>query len=101
MAFFVTHVCSEAQGGIRATLPDFNLYVFAHAICDVPEQLQNALIEHYRGPVPKSSEIEDWQGDGYQSGWWLWLNVVVDSLVSRGKRRRKLMRVPTDLDAPS
>lgn len=99
MAFFVTYVCSEAQGGVRATLPDFNLYVFAHAICDVPEQLQNALIEQYRGPVPKPSEIEDWQGDGWQSGLWLWLNLDVDSL-SRGKRRRKLVRVPSQ-EAPS
>ena len=24
MAFFVTYVCSEAQGGVRATLPDSN-----------------------------------------------------------------------------
>lgn len=100
MAFFVTHVCSEARGGVRATLPDFNLYVFAHAICDVPEQLQKALIEQYRGPVPKSSEIEDWRGDGYQSGWWLWLNLDVDSLIGPDKRRRRQMRVPSQ-ETPS
>jgi len=95
MTFFVTHVRSEVDGGICANLPDFNLYVFAHAICDVPEQLQKVLAEQYRGNVPMSSNIEDWQGQSdYRSGWWLWLNLDVDGLNGRSRRRRKLMPAP-------
>ncbi|WP_137939529.1 hypothetical protein [Chitinivorax sp. B] len=97
----MTHVRSEAQGRIHATLPDFNLYVFAQAIRDVPEQLQKALAEQYRGPVPESLDIEDWQDDAsYRGGWWLWLNLDVDALTSRSRRRRKLKSVPVQ-DATS
>ena len=95
MTFFVTHVRSDAQGGMHVTLPDFNLYVFAQAICDVPEQLQNALAEQYRGTVPISSNIEDLQGHSdYRSGWWLWLNLDVDGLNGRSRRRQKLTPAP-------
>ena len=95
MAYFMTHVRSEAQGAIRVTLPDFKLHLFAHAISDVPEQLQKALAERYRGPIPEASYIEDWQDDAsYHGGWWLWLNIDVDGLSGLGRRRRKLKAVP-------
>jgi hypothetical protein len=90
MAFFMTYVISEAQGAIRVTLPDFNIWAVAQAICDVPDQLQKALAEQYQGPVPKSSNIEDLQDDAnYRGGWWLWLNIDVDDLTGHGRRGRR------------
>ncbi len=96
MAFFITYVVNDGQGAIRVTLPDFRINTLARAICEVPEQVQKALAEQYRGPVPKDSHIEDWQDDAsYRGGWWLWLNLDVDSLTGHGRRRRKRMSVPT------
>lgn len=90
MAFFITYVVNEGQGAIRVTLPDFRIHTFVQAICDVPEQVQKALAEQYRGPVPKDSHIEDWQDDAnYRGGWWLWLNIDVDDLTGRGRRGRR------------
>jgi hypothetical protein len=101
MAYFITYVVNEGQGAIRVTLPDFRINTLAHAICDVPAQVQKLLEEQYRGPVPKDSYIEDWQDDAsYRGGWWLWLNLDVDGLTDRGRRRRKLTPVPAQ-DAAS
>ena len=70
------------------------------AISDVPEQLQKALAERYRGPVPEASYIEDWQDDvRYRGGWWLWLNIDVDGLTGRGRSRRKLKAAPDQVAA--
>jgi hypothetical protein len=52
--------------------------------------LQKALIEKYRGPVPRSSDIEDLQDDAnFRGGWWLLLNIDVDGLTGNGRRGRR------------
>ncbi|WP_374258094.1 hypothetical protein [Aquabacterium sp.] len=84
MAFFVTYLVDEVNGGIRASLPDFNLYTFASAVSEVPDRLREAIAAGYHGKEPKSSGLDDLKDDPrYQGGWWLWLNIDVDDLAAR------------------
>ncbi len=92
MAFFVTYLEDEVNGGIRASLPDFNLYTFASAVSEVPARLQEAIAAGYHGKEPKSSGLNDLKDDPrYQGGWWLWLNIDVDDLPAWRQRRREVM----------
>lgn len=92
MAFFMTYLVDEVNGGIRASLPDFNLYTFASAVSEVPVRLQEAIAAEYHGKEPKSSGLNDLKDDlRYQGGWWLWLNIDVDDLPAR-RRSRKAAR---------
>jgi len=89
MAFFMTYLVNEVNGGIRASLPDFNLYTFASAVSEVPARLQEAIAAEYHGKEPKSSGLDDLKDDPrYQGGWWLWLNIDVDNLPARRLRRK-------------
>lgn len=89
MAFFMTYLVDEVNGGIRASLPDFNLYTFASAVSEVPGRLQEAIASGYRGKEPKSSGLDDLKDDPrYQGGWWLWLNIDVDDLPARRRSRK-------------
>ena len=83
--FFLAYLKNERTGALRVMLPDFNVYTVADAIAEVPDQLQDAIAEQYRGRIPKSSALEDLQEDErYRDGWWLWLNLDVDHV---GRRR--------------
>lgn len=89
MAFFMTYLVDEVNGGIRASLPDFNLYTFASAVSEVPARLQEAIAAEYHGKEPKSSGLDALKDDPrFQGGWWLWLNIDVDRL-GRQCRKRK------------
>lgn len=89
MAFFMTYLVDEVNGGIRASLPDFNLYTFASAVSEVPARLQEAIAAGYHGKEPKSSGLNDLKDDPrYQGGWWLWLNFDVDNLPARQHSRK-------------
>ncbi|MFD1841713.1 hypothetical protein [Paracidovorax cattleyae] len=85
--FFLTYVMAQDAGGLRVILPDFDLQASAAAVVEVPDRLQEAIAQRYEGNAPKSSRLEDLQADErFRDGWWLWLNIDVDDL---GRRRRK------------
>lgn len=84
--FFLTYVMAQDAGGLRVILPDFDLHASAAAVVEVPDRLQDAIAQGYRGNVPKSSCLEDLQADErFRGGWWLWINIDVDDV---GRRRR-------------
>lgn len=89
MAFFMTYWVDEVNGGIRASLPDFNLYTFASAVSEVPAKLQEAIAGGYHCKEPKSSGLDDLKDDPrYQGGWWLWLKIHGDDLPARRHHRK-------------
>ena len=89
MAFFMTYLVDEVNGGIRASLPDFNLYTFASAVSEVPARLQEAIAAAYNGKEPKSSDLDTLKDDPrFQGGWWFWLNIDVDDLPARRHRSK-------------
>lgn len=82
--FFLTYVKSEKAGGLRVTLPDFNLYTMALAVAEIPDRLQGVIAGEYKGKVPRSSRLEDLQDDPrFHDGWWLWLNIDIDDVGHR------------------
>lgn len=85
--FFLTYVATHEAGGLHVMLPDFNLHARAAAVVEVPDRLQDAIAQGYRGSVPKSSCLEDLQADQrFGGGWWLWLNIDVDGITRRRHR---------------
>lgn len=87
--FYLAYVRTDAQGVIGATLPDFKLSAMADSVSELPDRLVETIAVHYRGNAPKTSHLEDLQDDdAYQGGWWLFLNLDVDHLAGRRRRRR-------------
>ena len=87
--FYLAYVRTDAQGVIGATLPDFELSAMTDTVSELPDRLEETIAAHYRGNAPKTSYLEDLQdGDAYQGGWWLFLNLDVAFLAGRRGQQR-------------